>query len=97
GSPDPSEAGPGARLKQLVAEIQALEESARKRLRAENPDLQPTQKEIVQALTDDERQAHETATARADQLKKTYKPPEVPYGRTVIERLADLKSSHLMV
>src|SRR5258708_3305659 len=97
GSPDPSETGPGARLKQLAAEIQAVEGSARKRLRAENPDLQPTQKEIVQALTDDERKAHETATAQADQLKKTYKPPEVPYGRTVVERLADLKPSHLMV
>jgi hypothetical protein len=97
GSPDPSEAGPGARLKQLVAEIQVLEDSARKRLRAENPDLQPTQKEIVQAMTDDERKAHETATAQADQLKKTYKPPEVPYGRTVVERLADLNPSHLMV
>ncbi len=97
GSPDPSETGPGARLKQLLAEIQALEDSARKRLRAENPDLQPTQKEIVQALTDDERQAYETATAQADQLKKTYKPPEVPHGRIVVERLADLKPSHLMV
>src|SRR5690349_3418852 len=49
------ETGPGARLKELAAEIQTLEESARKRLKAENPDLQPTPKDIVQALSDDER------------------------------------------
>jgi hypothetical protein len=97
GEPDPSETGPGARLKQLAADIQTLEESARKRLRAENPDLQPTQKEIVQALAEDERRLHEAATAQVDQLKKTYKPLEVPHGRTVVERLADLRPSHFMV
>jgi hypothetical protein len=97
GSPDPTESGPGARLKQLAAEIQALEETARKRLLAENPDLQPTPKDILQALTDEERQGHEAATAESDQLKKTYKPPAVPLGRTVLERLADLRPSHFMV
>jgi hypothetical protein len=97
GSPDPAETGPGARLKQLAAEIQALEEAARNRLRAENPDLQPTPKDILQALSDEEHRAHAAATAESDQLKKTYKPPEVPLGRTVVERLADLKPSHLMV
>jgi len=94
---EPSLVGPAARLRELVAEIQLLEESARKRLKTENPDLQPTPKDIQQALSDDEMKRHESASAELEGLKKTYKPPEVPYGRTVQERLADLKPSRLMV
>lgn len=97
GTPDPSQSEPAIRLKQLTAEIQALEDAARKRLKAENPDLQPSRDDIIKALSADERPAHELSTAALSELKKTYQPPEVPHGRTVQERLADLKPSHYMV
>ena len=97
GTIEPPETGPGARLKELAADIQTLEESARKRLKTENPDLQPTPQDILQALSDDERTQHETASAEIKELRKTYKPPEVPLGRTVNERRADLKPSHLCI
>ncbi len=93
----PPETGPALRLKELSAEIQTLEDGARKRLKAENPDLQPTPKDILQALEDDDKTRHEAATAELEQLKKTYKPPEVPQGRTIYERSAGLKPSRLMV
>ncbi len=94
---EPAPTGPAARIKELAATIQTLEESARKRLKAENPDLQPTPKDILQALSEDERKHHESASAELEGLKKSYKPPEVPQGRTIEEHIADLKPSHLMV
>lgn len=97
GAVEPPPVGPAARLKELVAEIQLLEESARKRLKTENPDLQPTPKEVQQALSEDEMKQHESASVELEGLKKTYKPPEVPHGRTIQERLADLKPSRLML
>ncbi|HEY2253672.1 MAG TPA: DUF1549 and DUF1553 domain-containing protein [Planctomycetaceae bacterium] len=97
GTPDPSQSEPAIRLKQLTADVQSLEEAARKRLKAENPDLQPTRDDILKAFTADEKQAHETAAGQLEQLKKTYHPPEVSHGRTVQERMADLKPSHYMV
>ncbi len=97
GAPDPSQSESAIRLKQLTAEIQTLEDAARKRLKAENPDLQPTRDDILKALSADEKPAHESATAALGELKKTYQPPEVPQGRTVQERLADLKPSRFMV
>src|SRR5262249_17328713 len=97
GTIEPPESAPAARLRVLAAEIQGLEESARKRLKAENPDLQPTPKDLIQALTEDDRKQHDTATAELQELKKTYKPPEVPHGRTVLERRSDIKPSHFMV
>lgn len=97
GTPDPSASEPAIRLKQLTTEIQMLEEVARKRLKAENPDLQPTRDDILKALSVDEKQAHESAAGQLVELKKTYHLPEVPHGRTVEERIADLKPSHYMV
>ncbi len=97
GTIDMPESAPAARLRELAAEIQMLEESARKRLKAENPDLQPTPKDLIQALGEDERKQHETASAEMQELKKSYKPPEVPHGRTLQERRSDLKPSHFMV
>ncbi|MGE5192963.1 MAG: DUF1549 and DUF1553 domain-containing protein [Deltaproteobacteria bacterium] len=97
GTVEPPESGPSVRLRELADELQTLEESARKRLKAENPDLQPAPKDIIQALSDDERKQHETASAEIKELKKTYKPPKAPLGRTVHERLADLKPSHLSI
>ena len=97
GTPDPSQSEPAMRLKQLTAEVQSLEEAARKRLKAENPDLQPTRDDILKALTGEEKQSHDAATAQLAELKKTYQPPEVPHGRTVQERIADLKPSHYKV
>jgi len=97
GTPDPSQSEPAIRLKQLTTEIQSLEEAARKRLKTENPDLQPAREDILKALTADEKQSHEMAAGQLDQLKVTYHPPEVPHGRTVHERLADVKPSHYMV
>ena len=97
GVPDPSQSEQAIRLKKLTGEIQAIEDAARKRLKAENPDLQPGRDDILKALSADERQAHESAASQLEQLKKTYQPPEVPHGRTVQERLADLKPSRYMV
>lgn len=94
---DPAATAAAARLKELTAAIQQFEESGRKRLRAENPDLQPTRDDILKALTADEKQEHESAAAEIEKLKKSYKPPDVPQGRTVLERLAELKPSRLMV
>src|SRR5262249_53800048 len=78
-------------------EIQSLEEAARRRLKVENPDLQPTPKDLVQALTDEERSQHEKRSAELDALKKSVKPVELPQGRTVLERISNLTPSHLMV
>jgi hypothetical protein len=97
GTPDPQASEPAQRLRQLSAEIQTIEDAARKRLKAENPDLQPNRDDILKALSPDEKQAHESASTQLDQLKKTYHPPEVPQGRTVQERLTELKASHYMV
>src|SRR5262249_47272777 len=97
GTVEPPESPAAARLTELPEAIQGLEDSARKRLKAENPDLQPTQKDLLQALTEDDRKQHDTATTELQELKKTYKPPEVPHGRTVLERRSDVKPSHLMV
>src|SRR5262249_28922320 len=97
GTVEPPESAPAARLRELAAEIQGLEDSARKRLKAENPDLQPTQKDLIQVLTEDDRKQHEAATAELQELTKTYKPPDVPHGRTILERRSDIKTSHFMV
>src|SRR5579872_2055721 len=56
-----SDTGPVARVKELAEALQALEDGARKRLKAENPDLQPTAKDIVAALSDAERPEYEQA------------------------------------
>ena len=96
-APEPAETVEFARIKLLSAAIQMLEESARDRLKVENPDLQPTQKDILNALSYVQRNQHETFSAERDLLKKNHKPPEAPRGRTVQERLADLKPSHCMV
>jgi Protein of unknown function (DUF1553)/Protein of unknown function (DUF1549) len=93
----PPETGPAARLRELTGDIQALEESAKKRLKAENPDLQPTRDDIVKALTPEERQSHTAATTESDELKKTNKPPEIPQGRTIQEQQANHKPSHVML
>jgi hypothetical protein len=97
GTLEPSESGPAARLKELSIEIQSLEESARRKLKAENPDLQPTPQDILEALSDEEQSKHATVSMEIELLKKTYKPPEVPHGRTVRERFAELKPSHVML
>src|SRR5262249_441985 len=92
-----ADSGPAARLKVLMSEIQSLEEAGRKRLKAENPDLQPTPKDILQALTDEERIQHEESSAELEALKKSVKPAEPLLGRTVEERLSELVPSHLMI
>lgn len=95
-APPPS-TGPAVRLRELTGEIQSLEESARKRLEAENPDLQPTRDDIVKALTPEERQSHTAFTAESDELKKTIKPPEIPQGRTMQELQSAHKPSRVML
>ncbi len=97
GTPAPPETPTQARMRQLAAELQLLEDGARTRLKAENPDLQPTREDLVKALSDDDRSRYETAATELNGLKKTFKPPEVPHGRAVQERLADVKPSRLMV
>lgn len=93
----PPENGPAARLRELTAEIQLLEESARKRLKAENPDFQPTRDDIVKAFTPEERQSHTALAAESDELKKTIKPPEIPQGRTMQELQSAHKPSRVML
>lgn len=97
GVPAPAPTPMQIRMSELVAAIQTYEDGARKKLKAENPDLQPTRDDLVKALADDDRPLYEKAAAELAELKKTFKAPDVPHGRAVQERAAELKPSHLMV
>ena len=97
GTMPPPEPPIAAQIRTIGEEIQKLEEDAKQRLKAENPDLQPTPENLVQALAESDRTRHIALTKELAELKKSFKPPEVAKGRTVAERLADLKPSRLMV
>ncbi|MBS0260520.1 MAG: DUF1553 domain-containing protein [Planctomycetes bacterium] len=85
------------RLRELTAEIQQREEAARKVIKAQNPDLQPQRPDLLQAMSDRDRQDFEKLVAEHAELQKTVQPPGHPVGRTVRERLADAKPSRLMI
>src|SRR5262249_10575006 len=97
GSVEVESAGPAARLRELTMALLALEESARKRLKTEKPDLQPTTRDIQPTLSDDERARHDAASAEIVELRKTYKPPDVPLGRIAKEDRGQLKPSYFLV
>jgi hypothetical protein len=85
------------RLRQLAAEIQTLEDAARQKIKAANPDLQPNRDDLVKALSEEQRARHESMAGELTKLQKTFKPPEIPLGRTVEERLSEIKPSRLMI
>ncbi|MBI3864340.1 MAG: DUF1549 domain-containing protein [Planctomycetia bacterium] len=97
GSPAPPETPTQARIRELAAEVLGMEETARKKLKLENPDLQPTKDDLMKALSDDDRPRYEKVSAELGELKKTYKAPEIPHGRTVQERASDIKPSRLII
>lgn len=72
----------GAAARPLEQQLASLDEGAKQRLREKNPDLQPTPKELLEALTADERKQHQELTRQRDQLPKL---PELPAGRVVRE------------
>ncbi len=75
GIPAPPETPTQVRMRQLAADLQLLEDGARKKLKAENPDLQPTRDDLLKALADDDRPRYEAASTELAELKKTFKPP----------------------
>lgn len=72
----------GAASRELDRDLAALDETARQRIREKNPDLQPSPKELQEALNDAERQQHRELSKKRDQLPKL---PEMPAGRVVRE------------
>ena len=59
-------------------ELKQLDDAARKRLREQNPDLQPTAADLKGALTEDERTRRDELAAELARLPKV---PELPHGR----------------
>ncbi len=62
----------------LEKELKQLDDAARKRLREQNPDLQPTAADLKGALAEDERTRRDEL---ADELARLPKVPELPHGR----------------
>ena len=62
----------------LEKELKQLDDAARKRLREQNPDLQPTAADLKGALTDDERIRRDELVGELVRLPKV---PELPHGR----------------
>jgi uncharacterized protein DUF1553/uncharacterized protein DUF1549 len=62
----------------LEKELKQLDDAARKRLREQNPDLQPSAADLKGALTEDERIRRDEL---ADELARLPKVPELPHGR----------------
>jgi hypothetical protein len=87
-----AEAELGDAPKVLAAKLKDLEETARKRIREKNPDLQPKPADLPAALTADERRQHAEASVELAQLKKL---PALPLGRVVRE--GKPQQSYLMV
>ena len=62
----------------LEKELKQLDDAARKRLREQNPDLQPTAADLKGALTEDERTRRDGLSAELARLPKV---PELAHGR----------------
>lgn len=75
----------GAASRELEKQLTSLDDAARQRLREKNPDLQPSPKEMLEALTDEEREKHKELSQQRDRLPKL---PELPAGRVVREGAA---------
>ncbi|MDB5389137.1 MAG: hypothetical protein JWM11_4783 [Planctomycetaceae bacterium] len=72
----------GAASQNLDKQLALWDEQARQRLREKNPDLQPTPKELLDALTDEERKQYKEVRRQRDLLPKL---PELPLGRVLRE------------
>lgn len=72
----------GAASRELDQQLASLESLAKQRLREKNPDLQPSDKELLEALTADERKQHKQLKGQRDQLPKL---PDLPAGRVLKE------------
>ncbi|MDB5337065.1 MAG: hypothetical protein JWN70_2684 [Planctomycetaceae bacterium] len=72
----------GAASRELEPRLTGLMDAARQRLRDKNPDLQPSAKELLAALTDEERRQHQELSRQRDLLPKL---PELPAGRVLRE------------
>ncbi len=76
----------------LESERKRIDDVARKRLREQNPDMQPSTKDLLAALTDDERRRRDELTAA---LADTPAVPEIPHGR--VYREGAPRTSHLAI
>jgi hypothetical protein len=85
-----------AKLEAAKQSLTAIEESARQKLRTENPDLQPTAADLLNALSEDGRQQFSALSKTISTLQKSVKLPDVPRGR-IARELADVKPSHLLI
>ena len=86
------EAARGPLARKLDQQRRELEDAARQRLRDKNPDLQPTQDQLLAALTPSE------TRERADLLKQLERLgtlPGLPLGRVLREGAA--RNTHLMI
>jgi hypothetical protein len=86
-----------ARLRDAASAVAKIEEAARERLKAVNPDLQPSEKDISQELTKEEGQEHAARAKEVAQLRKDLGPAVEPFGRVVRETGANAKPSRLMI
>ncbi len=72
----------GAASRELEPRLTGLMDAAKQRLRDKNPDLQPSAKELLAALTEEERRQHQELSRQRDLLPKL---PELPAGRVLRE------------
>lgn len=72
----------GSLSQSLDQELTKWNEIARQRIRDKNPDLQPTSKDLLEALAEDERKVYRDLTRKRDLLPKL---PELPKGRVLRE------------
>jgi hypothetical protein len=86
-----------SRLKEAAAEVAQLEGAARERLKAVNPDLQPSQKDITNELSGAEKKKHASLVKEVADLRKTLGSAVEPLGRVVRENSANVRASRLMI
>lgn len=87
-----AKASTGAVAIRIESQIKELRETARKKLREQNPDIQPNDAELLAALTVEQRREHNNLTAEAGKLKKL---PPLPSGRVM--RNSAARSSFVML
>ncbi|MBL8848135.1 MAG: DUF1553 domain-containing protein [Planctomycetaceae bacterium] len=85
-----------AKLQAAKQTLNEIEEAGRQKLRTENPDLQPTADDLLNALSDEDRRRHAELSAAIETLQKSVKPPDVPRGR-IARALDAAPPSHLLV
>lgn len=93
---DPKQKELAARVTKLAGDIEAVEETVRKRLRAENPDLQPTAEDLTKAMSDEEKKQRLALSKELEQLRKEVKTASVPLGRVIRETSKPASASRFM-